>query len=183
MLNIPDNRFLQACEFIVNVQHDCAARKCALTGTRVILQERMDTGLTERAIKHNDDNNFVLNIHALHNAHRVRRIVSSKVIGCQTVPSEEERLVSHCTALAKLTASRKQKEAAKDTTGAQPVGVPDMQPSSSRAEDSNGGRHGDAAAAINIEEQNTWEMSVDNELTARFMETMEETGSQMDVTE
>ncbi|KAL6301131.1 hypothetical protein BKA93DRAFT_701737, partial [Sparassis latifolia] len=64
---------LQAIHFILNVQHDCCTCTCQPTASRPILQEREVTGRVTRTIFHNEDSRFIINTHALHNSHLLRR--------------------------------------------------------------------------------------------------------------
>ncbi|KAI0364661.1 hypothetical protein BV20DRAFT_955717, partial [Pilatotrama ljubarskyi] len=59
--------------FITNVQHNCRDGGCSASGRRVVRQERQDTAITMPAIEHKDDNLFLLNTHALHNAALLRK--------------------------------------------------------------------------------------------------------------
>ncbi|KAI0044842.1 hypothetical protein FA95DRAFT_1458150, partial [Auriscalpium vulgare] len=54
--------------FIFNAQHDCISGGCLATNTRPVRQERQDTTLFEQRIQHNDDDLYVINMHAIHNA-------------------------------------------------------------------------------------------------------------------
>ncbi|KIJ08370.1 hypothetical protein PAXINDRAFT_88936, partial [Paxillus involutus ATCC 200175] len=59
--------------FIVNIQHNCYDTKCAPSGRRFRQQERMDSQIEEHYIEHKDDQHFLLNTHALHNAAILRK--------------------------------------------------------------------------------------------------------------
>lgn len=54
--------------FIFNAQHNCSRSGCSATGQVNVRQERSTTEILEKAIVHLDDNHFILNMHALHNA-------------------------------------------------------------------------------------------------------------------
>ncbi|KAL4242638.1 hypothetical protein ABKN59_011827 [Abortiporus biennis] len=54
--------------FIVNVQHNCYDGKCTPTGRRARFQERLETEIQEPMLIHTDDDSFVLNMHVIHNA-------------------------------------------------------------------------------------------------------------------
>jgi hypothetical protein len=51
---------------------------CKDTGTEVIRQERQDSGSTRPTIIHNDNVNFLVNIHSLHNCKAIRRLLSNR---------------------------------------------------------------------------------------------------------
>ncbi|KAJ6602335.1 hypothetical protein B0H10DRAFT_2167291 [Mycena sp. CBHHK59/15] len=56
--------------FFFNAQHDCYGLKCpAVTGTENVVQERNLTGRTQTAI---NTDIYIVNMHALHNAHLLR---------------------------------------------------------------------------------------------------------------
>ncbi|EPQ53882.1 hypothetical protein GLOTRDRAFT_106509 [Gloeophyllum trabeum ATCC 11539] len=61
--------------FLFNAQHDCAEGGCGPTGLRSVQQERCPTDLQERCIVHRDDDRFILNMHAIHNAALIREIL------------------------------------------------------------------------------------------------------------
>ncbi|KAF8804948.1 hypothetical protein BYT27DRAFT_7105864, partial [Phlegmacium glaucopus] len=65
----------QALQFTFNVQHDCQAHKCEPTGSTRQLQERQETNRVIRSIVHKDDTNFIINLHALHNATLLRKFL------------------------------------------------------------------------------------------------------------
>ncbi|KZV86368.1 hypothetical protein EXIGLDRAFT_622070, partial [Exidia glandulosa HHB12029] len=59
-------------QFIINVQHDCRTSDCQPTGTRVVRQEREETSRTIPVIEHADNDRFIVNMHAFHNAQLLR---------------------------------------------------------------------------------------------------------------
>ncbi|EPQ60241.1 hypothetical protein GLOTRDRAFT_112937 [Gloeophyllum trabeum ATCC 11539] len=61
--------------FLFNAQHDCAAGGCSPTGWRGLQQERRSTNVLDKCIVHEDDNQFILNMHALHNAALLRDVL------------------------------------------------------------------------------------------------------------
>ncbi|KZT28379.1 hypothetical protein NEOLEDRAFT_1161183 [Neolentinus lepideus HHB14362 ss-1] len=61
--------------FLFNAQHDCTQGNCGATGWRSVHQERQTTSLQERCIVHEDDDRFILNMHALHNAALIRDVL------------------------------------------------------------------------------------------------------------
>ncbi|THU90090.1 hypothetical protein K435DRAFT_864638 [Dendrothele bispora CBS 962.96] len=52
----------------VSVQHDCRLAGCKPSGSRVVCQEWKDTSRQVAVIVHADDDNYIVNTHALHNA-------------------------------------------------------------------------------------------------------------------
>ncbi|VDC00587.1 unnamed protein product [Peniophora sp. CBMAI 1063] len=60
--------------FDFNTQHDCLAAKCSATGERRTTQERIQTDNIEVFIVHAALDVYIVNLHALHNAHRLRRV-------------------------------------------------------------------------------------------------------------
>jgi hypothetical protein len=92
------------------VQHDCNLHECQPTGSR---QERQERHLTERVvqlIQHSDDSHFVLNMHAIHNAHLLRRVLPRHLI--QPRHLHEDRLAFHTEAALRLSRTKAEKKAA-----------------------------------------------------------------------
>lgn len=61
--------------FIISVEHDCYLLQCTTAAVRYERQERQDTTRQLRALLHGDDNHYIINTHALHNAHLLRRVL------------------------------------------------------------------------------------------------------------
>lgn len=60
--------------YLVNVQHDCFNGICQLKGRKPIYQDRKLITTREQAVlQHNDDLQFVINLHAIHNADLLRK--------------------------------------------------------------------------------------------------------------
>ncbi|KAJ6583373.1 hypothetical protein DFH09DRAFT_1308895 [Mycena vulgaris] len=58
--------------FKFNAQHDCRFFSCPLVDSTGPQQERLKSKLMQKIVHHSDDSRFLLNTHALHNAHLVR---------------------------------------------------------------------------------------------------------------
>ncbi|KAI0688378.1 hypothetical protein BC835DRAFT_1284746 [Cytidiella melzeri] len=66
----------QSIQFIFNAQHDCRTGQCELADSdKVVIQERLRTKISVKSVVHRDDGRYILNMHALHNAHLVRSIL------------------------------------------------------------------------------------------------------------
>ncbi|KAG9097101.1 hypothetical protein FRC06_007956 [Ceratobasidium sp. 370] len=63
---------------VINLQHRCASTGCKDTGHVTVRQERQDTDVTQKAIKHTDDTNFLVNIHSMHNYMLIRKLLSGR---------------------------------------------------------------------------------------------------------
>jgi hypothetical protein len=61
--------------FCLSVQHDCRLSGCSESGFRVVRQEHQDTSRQMSVLAHNDDTNFIINTHALHNATLLDRLL------------------------------------------------------------------------------------------------------------
>ncbi|EJD47399.1 hypothetical protein AURDEDRAFT_41321, partial [Auricularia subglabra TFB-10046 SS5] len=65
--------------FIINVQHDCHTLTCGVShvaeDTVPVMQEHIQTDLRLPTIKHNSDEHFLINMHAIHNAARLRQVL------------------------------------------------------------------------------------------------------------
>ncbi|KAF7308303.1 hypothetical protein HMN09_00678300 [Mycena chlorophos] len=59
-------------KFNFNVQHDCRAAKCTASGTRTVMQERVESQKTENFIEHRPVKRYILNMHSFHNPHLIR---------------------------------------------------------------------------------------------------------------
>ncbi|KAH7322029.1 hypothetical protein B0J17DRAFT_621410 [Rhizoctonia solani] len=60
-------------EFSLNVQHDCITLSCPNSGVENVRQERLNTNIQRQTIEHRESAVFVINMHALHNAQRIRQ--------------------------------------------------------------------------------------------------------------
>ncbi|TEB26327.1 hypothetical protein FA13DRAFT_1756382 [Coprinellus micaceus] len=72
----------QDVQFILNVQHDCGACGCTLTGSQGRRIEREISMLFETIVNHTDQAKFVINTHALHNAARIRAYLPQDLTAC-----------------------------------------------------------------------------------------------------
>ena len=61
------------------MQHDCRTCNCQPGVARAIRQERVDTTQTVLDIQHTDDECYVINLHAFHNAALVRKVLPSEL--------------------------------------------------------------------------------------------------------
>lgn len=61
----------------INLQHRCAHLGCQDTATRMVRQEREDSGVTLPAIQHCDNSEFVVNTFSLHNYEIISQLVES----------------------------------------------------------------------------------------------------------
>ncbi|KAJ7635914.1 hypothetical protein B0H17DRAFT_1149590 [Mycena rosella] len=69
----------QDIKFLYNVQHDCNLAECKATGKRPRMQERVDSGITDKFIVHNPMERFIINMHAFHNAHLLRQALPCRL--------------------------------------------------------------------------------------------------------
>ncbi|EKM48227.1 uncharacterized protein PHACADRAFT_55070, partial [Phanerochaete carnosa HHB-10118-sp] len=58
-------------EFAFNAQHDCPSTGCAISGTRMAVQECEASGKEEGYMEHKHSlaDRFIVNTHSFHNAH------------------------------------------------------------------------------------------------------------------
>ncbi|KAG8913665.1 hypothetical protein FRC01_004436, partial [Tulasnella sp. 417] len=97
--------------FLFNAQHDCFTLGCSLENTRLIFQEREE--LSDRfgpALKHTEDSQFIVNLHALHNADILRKTLPRRFT--QPRPLHADRKEFHASQAAKLQVSGPAKRAA-----------------------------------------------------------------------
>lgn len=86
-----ENCFLQDLEFAVNVQHDCITLMCPKSGVETIRQERRNTTIQRQVVQHRKDSIFVLNMHALHNAQRIRAVLPRQLTAPVPLHTPESR--------------------------------------------------------------------------------------------
>jgi hypothetical protein len=77
----------------VNVQHDCLTAKCIPSLNAYEFQEREQTQRRTMAISHADEDHFVLNVLALHNAHQLARLLPRELT--QASPLVADRTQHH----------------------------------------------------------------------------------------
>ncbi|KAJ7729213.1 hypothetical protein B0H14DRAFT_3617621 [Mycena olivaceomarginata] len=75
----------------INPMHDCVHSKCKPDMVRV-RQERTLTDRTELQITHTEEQQFILNMHALHNGHRIRDILPRSLTA--PVPYLQDRVAT-----------------------------------------------------------------------------------------
>ncbi|KAJ7448863.1 hypothetical protein B0H11DRAFT_1743965, partial [Mycena galericulata] len=78
--------------FEFNVQHDCLAGNCLVEDIRV-RQERILTDNTQKSISHSAIQHFILNMHALHNAHLIREVLPRQLVA--PIPYLTDRRATH----------------------------------------------------------------------------------------
>jgi hypothetical protein len=87
------NEVYQQLQFIINVQHDCQASECDVSGIRRQLQERQESNKIIRTITHRDDTNFIINMHAIHNAMLLRKFLPRYLVLPQHIfANQQQRL-------------------------------------------------------------------------------------------
>ncbi|TDL13734.1 hypothetical protein BD410DRAFT_779140, partial [Rickenella mellea] len=88
-------------QFIFNVQHNCRDRGCAASGTRSQHQERRETTATIAVIEHNDDDYFIVNMHALHNAALLRQTLPRELTKPKEFSTDRESTILNIAAAAR----------------------------------------------------------------------------------
>ncbi|KAI0781920.1 hypothetical protein C8Q75DRAFT_812065 [Abortiporus biennis] len=66
---------IRAIQFIFNAQHDCDKAKCDVKDVDPVIQDRRETSLRQGAVVHQGAEWYLLNMHALHNAHLIRKVL------------------------------------------------------------------------------------------------------------
>jgi len=117
----------QDIHFIFNAQHDCEGGGCQLVETNV-LQDREETSRTELTVKHSGFARYLINLHAHHNAWRLRKVLPRTLTAPVPYTSDRKKLHTEAarelqeknpakraeaTAKAKATRERNAKEKAK----------------------------------------------------------------------
>lgn len=70
----------QSVDFFISVQHDCIMAGCPIDARKAEMQERETTSRKSPAVKHLDDDHFILNTHSMHNYNRLRQLLLSSLI-------------------------------------------------------------------------------------------------------
>lgn len=86
----------------MNVQHDCETAGCSDSGAYNIREEREYSGRQDKAWKHNHPltERYIINMHALHNAHHLRAALPRHLTSIQ--PAFDNRLTKHLEQAARL---------------------------------------------------------------------------------
>ena len=101
--------YLQNIRFIFNAQHHCKSGNCKIHG-RTQIQEREPTTQTIPYMEHADDDKFLVNMHAIHNASLIRETVKA-VYGGLKPYFRTDRQSHHDAAAARLRVSGPKKRA------------------------------------------------------------------------
>lgn len=67
-------------DFFISVQHDCIMAGCPIDARKAEMQEREMTSRKSPAVRHLDDDHFILNTHSMHNYNRLRQLLLSSLI-------------------------------------------------------------------------------------------------------
>ena len=115
---LPLIAFHQNISFIFNAQHDCEGGECGYTISDAGAHDGQATAKVERKMIHSAHDRFFINLHALHNAWRLREVLPRKLT--EPVPYVVDRQEFHHKMARKLQKSNpkkraKAKERAKDT--------------------------------------------------------------------
>ena len=86
-------RHVQGIDFLYNVQHDCPLSKCTASGKQPLMQERVESGLTQTYIEHQPIERFVVNTHAFHNAHLLCAALPRSLVA--PIPLHPDRQAKH----------------------------------------------------------------------------------------
>ncbi|KAJ7902860.1 hypothetical protein B0H14DRAFT_2329467 [Mycena olivaceomarginata] len=96
----------KSVQFICSVQHDCRMGSCKPGISRKERQER-ETNRDTMLIKHSDDDQFILNMSALHNFVQLRRVLPQSLT--KLTASHEDRLGFHKKMAAQASSTRTKK--------------------------------------------------------------------------
>lgn len=75
LLNLLKWVYLQDIKFMLNAQHDCQSSHCEASGERLVVQERVETTILQKVIRHKPTERYIINMAALHNAHLLRQVL------------------------------------------------------------------------------------------------------------
>ena len=85
----------QHVQFVFNAQHDCATARCTDSKRVPRRQERVDLDETDPAIEHQPLEVYLVNTHALHNAHLLRRAMPRNLIAPVPCIDPDQRKAKH----------------------------------------------------------------------------------------
>ena len=89
--------------------------RCHPTGSRPEIQEHQVSDRTVSFVEHKDDNHFIINLHALHNATLLRRVLPPALVKPSLVhPNQQEH---HYDVAASLRVQREAKRVARNNKG------------------------------------------------------------------
>ncbi|KAF8576964.1 hypothetical protein K439DRAFT_1649193 [Ramaria rubella] len=94
--------------FIINVQHDCRTGGCIPNGTKHLVQERETTACTVEMLNHHDNQFYVINLAALHNAALLCQALPCRLT--EPRPLHEDRQLFHYALAASLRVSLPKKK-------------------------------------------------------------------------
>ncbi|KAF5371374.1 hypothetical protein D9615_009666 [Tricholomella constricta] len=103
--------------FIFNAQHDCLAQQCK-TVEEPVRQERHTTACRQPVVTHANDDHYIINTHALHNAHLIRETLPRSLTEPKTLFADRRGLHDRMAAGLRITGPAKRakaKEKAKET--------------------------------------------------------------------
>lgn len=111
--------FIQSVLFNYNVQHDCLTGKCSTSGQEPVMHERVDSGTTRDVILHSNLAQYVVNMHALHNAHLLREVMPRRLV--EPIPIHADRQSYHRQRAATLRATQTAQDDPPAATEASPA--------------------------------------------------------------
>ncbi|PPQ69579.1 hypothetical protein CVT24_001379, partial [Panaeolus cyanescens] len=86
--------------FEYNAQHNCLKAKCTTSGRRNVVLERVEVSQTEVCIEHQAVDEYLINTHALHNAHLLRDCLPHNLVA--PIPFRQDRRSYHDEIAARL---------------------------------------------------------------------------------
>ncbi|KAJ3982098.1 hypothetical protein F5890DRAFT_1416419 [Lentinula detonsa] len=96
--------------FVFNAQHDCVTGGCQITSASSFeRQERIETGIPKKIIQHSDCQQYIVNMHALHNSNLLRDTLPRYLT--EPIPLVKDRQQKHQELAAQLRISGPAKRA------------------------------------------------------------------------
>ncbi|KAJ7253007.1 hypothetical protein B0H12DRAFT_1017789 [Mycena haematopus] len=102
----------KSIQFICSVQHDCRMGNCKPGISRKERQEREETNREAMLIKHSDDDQFVLNMAALHNFAELRRSLPLALTRLKPLHEDRSQFHKEMTVMASSIRTKKRKKTA-----------------------------------------------------------------------
>ncbi|KAF9526609.1 hypothetical protein CPB83DRAFT_937649 [Crepidotus variabilis] len=102
--------------FEFNAQHNCKDAACKASGRRKAMQERIESNVDESFIEHKPLDQYLINIHAFHNAHLLREVLPRALV--QPIPFMPNRIAHHAAIAKDLRSTQEAKREAATTKAA-----------------------------------------------------------------
>lgn len=110
---------LQEIQFVFNAQHDCTAGNCGIEiCDKIVMQERLPVQRRLPTLVHKNDTQFIINMHALHNAQLLRQCLPRALTKPRHKHTDRSALHAQLASLAHTTRETKRGQTAEKRAAA-----------------------------------------------------------------